>query len=63
MMQSYRGYNYFQDNDGLWKVVLEKDIFFVVALDDSKFSGPKKIIIENNTEENCKKYIDYITIN
>ena len=60
-MKKYKGYTYFLDKDGLWKVRLDKDHFFVVALDDSKLIGNKKIFWDKNTEETCKEYIDYIT--
>jgi len=58
-METYKGYKYFLDKDGLWKVVLG-DNLFIVALDDSKSFGNKKIILDRNNKETCKKYIDLI---
>jgi hypothetical protein len=60
LMKKYKGYKYFLDEDGLWKVILSKDIFFIVALDDSKIYGNKKIISKYNNEQSCKKFIDLI---
>jgi|GEM_PF-4147609 len=60
-MREYRGYNYFLDKDNLWKVVLDKNRFFIVALDDSKLFGNKRINYKKNTEKTCKKYIDIIS--
>ena len=57
-MREYKNYNYFLDKDGLWKVMLDKNHFFVVALDDSKLISNKKIAWNKNNEETCKKYID-----
>jgi len=59
-MALYQGYTYFLDVDDLWKVVLEDGILYVVALDDSKDSGRKKINQEHNTEERCMAFIDRI---
>lgn len=59
-MQYYKGYKYFLDKDKLWKVILENNHLFVVALDDSKMFGGKKIINRKNEEETCKKYIDLL---
>ncbi len=61
-MKKYKGYKYFLDeDDGLWKVILDKNSFFVVALDDSKLYGNKKIVKKYNNEKTCKKYIDLIS--
>ena len=60
-MKTYKGYSYFLDKDGLWKVRLNTNSVFIVALDDSKFCGKRKIINSKNNEETCKKYIDFIT--
>jgi NAD-dependent SIR2 family protein deacetylase len=59
-MKHYRGCQYFKDKDGLWKVVIDAETSFVVAFDDSKLNGKKKVIWKKNTEDVCKKYIDYI---
>lgn len=59
-MKEYNGYKYFQDKDGLWKVVLGDNSLFIVALDDSKFCGYRKVVWEKNNEETCREYIDYI---
>ncbi len=55
----YKGYQYFKDNDGLWKVILSDKQTFIVALDDSKENGTRKIILKNNNEETCKRFIDW----
>ena len=62
-MNKYRGYRYFLDKDGLWKIILTTGHVFIVALDDSKLFGNKRIVYEKNTEKTCKEYIDIITTN
>ena len=57
-MPNYRGFEYFKDKDSLWKVK-DGESVFVVALDDSKIGGNKKIIESRNTEQACKEYIDW----
>ncbi|MEA3515523.1 MAG: hypothetical protein U9R34_08665 [Nanoarchaeota archaeon] len=59
-MGEYKGYKYFLDKDKLWKIILSDNHIFIVALDDSKTYGNRKIIWKNNNEETCKKYIDLI---
>lgn len=60
-MKEYRGVKYFfDDKDSLWKIVLKNGGFFVVALDDSKLCGYRRIVEEYNTEKSCKEYIDWI---
>ena len=60
-MKKYKEIKYFFDkNDKLWKIFLDQKRFFIVALDDSKNCGYRKIVQKNNTENNCKKYIDWI---
>ena len=58
-MKSYKGYNYFKDYDGLWKVIIDGDEF-IVALDDSKLSGKREIISKFNNEKSCRKLIDFL---
>jgi len=60
-MKKYRGYSYFKDADGLWKVFLGDDKYYVVALDDRKFSGKREINNENNSELKCREYIDILS--
>jgi hypothetical protein len=57
----YHGYRHFQDTeDGLWKVILDKNTVFVIALDDSKLCGLRRIIWKMNTEAHCKRFIDLL---
>ena len=60
-IKTYKGMNYFKDKDDLWKVILDKDSVFIVALDDSKTCGHRRILEEANTENTCRKYIDFHT--
>jgi hypothetical protein len=62
-VNTYKGYDYYQDNDGLWKVNLDKsgDSVFVIALDDSKLSGKRRMEMQYNTGDKCKEYIDWVT--
>lgn len=62
-MNKYKEYFYFLDEDGLWKVKLDEENLFIVALDDSKINGKRKLIEEKNNEETCIEYIDHITKN
>lgn len=55
----YKGFTYFKDNNGIWKVAIN-DTEFIVALDDTKEIGRKIIIEEKNNENTCKEFIDYI---
>lgn len=57
-MPEYRGMIYVKDQDGLWKVKTNND-WFIVALDDSKNSGVKRVVWRNNTPEICKRFIDW----
>ncbi|MFH1510383.1 MAG: hypothetical protein ABIF10_01725 [Candidatus Woesearchaeota archaeon] len=58
-MVAYKGIEYYQDNDSLWKVRRD-DSIFIIALDDSKASGRRRIFMQNNTEKKCKEYIDWL---
>jgi len=58
IMPEYRGMIYVKDRDGLWKVKINND-WFIVALDDSKNFGVKRIVWPNNTSEICKRFIDW----
>ncbi|MFW6025015.1 MAG: hypothetical protein ACOCRX_01605 [Candidatus Woesearchaeota archaeon] len=58
-MKTYKGYKYYTDN-GIWKVLLDNETEFIVALDDSKIKGKKEIIWEMNNEETCKKLINIL---
>ncbi len=60
-IKTYKGMDYFQDKDDLWKVILDKDSVFIVALDDSKTCGHRRILEEANTENTCRNYIDFCT--
>lgn len=62
-MNSYKDYNYFKDKDGLWKVKIGSNSLFIVALDDSKLNGIKKINYSKNNEQNCENYIDWMLKN
>jgi hypothetical protein len=55
----YKGIQYFKDKDGFWKVHLGNDELFIVALDDSKECGRKTIVSSNNSEDACKRFIDW----
>ncbi len=55
----YKGYEYHKDKDGLWKVLLSNEQIFIVALDDSKNEGVRKINWKNNSELTCRKFIDW----
>ncbi len=55
----YRGYHYFKDLDGLWKVLVNGSEF-IVALDDSKINSNKKINEKLNNEMTCKRFIDWL---
>ena len=59
-MLEYKGFNYFKDTDSLWKVIVDSSIF-VVALDDSKIGGNKRIIESKNNETTCQEFINWIT--
>ena len=59
-MKEYKGYKYFKDNDGLWKVVLNNHHFFVVALDDSKTNGRRKVYLSRNNAKTCREYINWL---
>lgn len=58
IMQKYRGLGYFKDTDGLWKVMIDSQAF-IVALDDSKTSGSRRIEPDRNNEDTCKAFIDW----
>lgn len=58
-MKMYKEYCYFKDKDGLWKVLLPENQIFIVALDDSKEESQRKIVWKNNSEETCKRFIDW----
>lgn len=60
-MREYKGYKYFKNESGLWTVILDRDSLFIVALDDSKAHGNRKIVWNNNNEDTCKRFIDIIT--
>jgi len=59
-LKIYKGYHYFVDKNNVWCVASDNGGIFVVGLDDSKMCGYRKFIEEANTEENCKKYIDWL---
>jgi hypothetical protein len=60
-MHIYKGYEYFKDKYGLWSVKLKSGDIFIVALNDSKSSGGRKIVDSANNVKTAKKYIDFIS--
>lgn len=60
-IKTYKGLRYYKDKDGLWKVIHDNNSIFIVAWDDSKMTGRKNLVEEANTENTCKKYIDFCT--
>jgi hypothetical protein len=58
-MPIYRNIKYIKDKDLLWKILINNSIF-IVALDDSKTNGNRKIIKSKNNEKTCKKFIDWL---
>lgn len=54
----YKGVYYYKKN-GLWEVVWKGSVF-VVALDDSKLCGRRRIVWSKNNEESCKEFIDLL---
>lgn len=59
-MKTFKGYAYFQDKDGIWKVIVNNS-HIVVALDDSKINTNRQIIESKNNELTCKYFIDWLT--
>lgn len=59
-VQTYKGYH-IELNEGIYEVVAPNRDIFVVALDDSKMSGKKRIIPSANNLATARKYIDWVT--
>jgi hypothetical protein len=59
-LKKYKGHYYYRSPEGLWIVLSRSGGEFIVALDDSKISGGRKMIMSANNEKTAKKYIDSI---
>lgn len=57
---SYKGYTII-DDQGLITTIDDKGSKFIVALDDSKESGARKIVQSKNNVTTAKNYIDWVT--
>ena len=60
LIENYRGMSIVNSNNNYSVWNPKNESLFVVALDDSKTTGKREIIQENNNIESARKYIDWI---
>ena len=59
--KTYKGFQYFCGEDGVWTVLDRYGSELVVGLDDSKTHGNRRMVEAANSEQACKDYIDWVT--
>lgn len=62
LLKEYKGYK-IVDKNNLITVIYSDGTEFIVALDDSKMNGNRKINDEFNNVKSAKEYIDFIISN
>ena len=59
-VKTYKGHDYYQDENGLWIVECDGSRF-IVGVDDSKHGGRRTFNEDANNEAACIAYIDWKT--
>jgi hypothetical protein len=61
LLKKYKNYRIEKTKDGLIEVVNPRGQRIIIALDDSKSTGERKIVKSANNLRTAKKYIDWVT--